>query len=186
MSAENSSKKTSVPALLIIGAIFTIIGFWLFWPKHDSAELQQIASLRPTNPQEQASVNSSRTRSQGIPARDYDEVHPKPTYQRNPAIKLIEGMPQRVPEPPKPIPNFATKDEEITYWQKKYEAQQSLVEQHNLFLERATRQLERAQTGVEQEQAERSLTIVKQKYQNALTKLAELETKLAELKNQAR
>lgn len=184
MSAENEfeAKKSSLPSLLAFVAIALLIGILLFWPKRSQdTQTENANSLTTPQAKDAELPASNRPRPAGISARDYDQANPQPNYQRNPAIKLVDGMSHKMPEPPKPPPTFTNKAEEIAYWQKQLEQQKHEVEQRKLFLERATRRLERAQNEVERERAHQSLQIVRRNYENAQAKQAELEKKLIEL-----
>ncbi len=126
----------------------------------------------------------------GVQARDYDEPNaPERPGKRNPAVRLPNvGMAPEAPAPKddKP-PVFASKAEEIAWYERKLVQAQEVLDARQKFAERLPKvraKIEQAPNAEQQLQAfEQRKKIVEDNYAKAQADVAEIEKKLAQLRS---
>jgi hypothetical protein len=125
----------------------------------------------------------------GVQAREFDEAKAARTSRRNPAVRLPDGMgvsPQGAPQPEAP-PSFASKEEEIAWYEKRLEKAMKARDDRKKFAERLPGVKERIEQSpnFSPEQLEafkKRETVVKDNLTKAEAEVEKIEKKLAELR----
>ena len=86
------------------------------------------------------------------------------------------------PPTPKEPPTFATKAEEITYYEKVLSNEVALLDKRAQFVERTKANVDKARTNEEREVAESRLKIVEKNYDDQLKAVEAAKRKLSELR----
>jgi len=134
-----------------------------------------------------SSVVDGNTRVRGgIDPRDVDEAQGRPEpkqYRRNPALGTPEGL-DMLPNEPKRPEAFATKAEEIAFYEQKLARERVILSRRGEFLDRAKKIRADAATSEEKEVAESRGKIVENNFEEQQKVVGDLEKKLAGLKGE--
>lgn len=182
--AEDS--QGSLGAVLIGGAILVVAALLIFWPDGDSASQTPGGAGGRGNAAQASTAGSSAAGSgqarSGVAPRENDPAEGRVTARVNPAL----SMPNRGMAPPKsPTPeptSFPSAAAEIAYYEKKLEEARNDLTARTTFLERMKRMKENAKTPADVTRAESRSVVVQQNYDKAKQKVADLEQKLATLR----
>jgi hypothetical protein len=172
-----------LPALLAGAGILLVAGLFIFGGDDEKA-------ADKSKDQKTATANAQKSgNAGGVGARQTDDAtqtsRPKPTL--NPRIAnavVTEGM---APSPnKKEVPSsFASKDDEIAYWEEELRAAETNLEMRERAAEMAPATAEKIRekgNADEIAQIERRLEVVNDNLEKAKTRVAEVEAKLAELR----
>jgi hypothetical protein len=182
--AEDS--QGSLGAVLIGGAILVVAALLIFWPDGDSASQTQGGAADRGNAAQANSAGSSAAGSgqarSGVAPREHDPAEGRVNARINPAL----GMPARGMAPPKPAKpeptSFPSAAAEIAHYEKKLEEARNDLTARTTFLERMKRLKENAKTPADVTRAESRGLVVQENYDRAKQKVADLEQKLAGLR----
>lgn len=168
--------------MLIGGAILVVAALLIFWPDGDSASRTSGAGARGNAAQANAGGGPPGSGPGGVGAREHDPAEGRVAGHINPSLQTTSRTvaPAR---PPKPEPSsFASAAEEIAYYEKRLVLAREDLETRAKFLERMKKVKEDARTHGDLAKAEARGVIVQQNYDKAASDVAELEKKLAELR----
>lgn len=186
------SDGSALWALLVGGAILVVAGLLIFWPGGDAGGGGSGRQQGATGSQASHSVSgggSGQGGGMGVRAREIDPATGRPTSRVTPGL-LPEGqggLSMAPPRPPKPEPtSFESASAEIEYYEKKLAQARHEFEQRGIFLERAKRSVDNANTPKLQDTAMQRLKVVQNNYELAKQKMDELETKVVLLKKKQR
>jgi hypothetical protein len=185
------SDGSALWALLVGGAILVVAGLLIFWPGGDagdgSGRQQGVAGNQASHAV--SGGNNGPGGGMGVRAREIDPATGRPLSRVTPGL-LPEGgagLSMAPPRPVKPEPTtFESATAEIAYYEKKLGLARHDFEQRGIFLERAKRSLDNANTPKLQDTAMQRLKVVQNNYDLAKQAMDELETKVALLKKKQR
>ncbi len=173
-----------LPALLAGGAIIVIFALIIFWPSGEEAVYQGPSG--GVNGQQQSANQGSKPkasrRTAQVEAREMDRPGVRSAGSKiNPKIgPMVSGM---APPPPKEeIPEFKSKTEEITYWERKLEVANRMLAGRKVFVDRLNRISSEAEDPSQRENVESRRATVEQNYEAARAKVKEIEDRIAELR----
>jgi len=169
--------------VLIGGAILVVAALLIFWPDGDSASQTSGAGARGNSAQaSKASGAAGSGQGGGVAPRDHDPAEGRINTRINPALQTSSRtMAPSRPPPPEPT-SFASAAEEIAHYEKKLVQARADLESRATFLDRMKKVKDDARTPADQTRAEARGEIVKQNHDNAMKAVADLEKKLAELR----
>lgn len=185
------SDGSALWALLVGGAILVVAGLLIFWPGGDAGSSGSGRQQGAAGSQASHSVGGGDGAGggMGVRAREIDPATGRPVSRVTPGL-LPEGqagLSMAPPRPVKPEPTtFESATAEIAYFEKKLALARHDFEQRGIFLERAKRSLDNANTPKLQDTALQRLKVVQNNYDLAKQKMDELETKVALLKKKQR
>jgi hypothetical protein len=182
-NAPADEPQGSLGAVLIGGAILAIAALLIFWPDSDAATKTGAGGKDGAGGQQASNVagGDPMGAARGIQPRAIDPAEARTTPQVTPGLLAptdgLAMMPQRKPEPT----SFPTAAAEIAHFEKKLvEARENLVAR-TTFLERMNRQKEQAPIS-EMDRINQRAKVVQENYDKAVTRVEQLELKVAELK----
>lgn len=177
---------------VVIGGAVILLVFALiaFWPgKSPDRESEAAKKAAAANAESDRASRSGGGGKGGVQARDYDEPSaPARPGKRNPAVRLPNvGMAPEAPAPKDDTPPvFASKSEEIAWYERKLVQAQEVLDARQKFAERLPKvraKIEQAPNAEQQLQAfEQRKKIVEDNYAKAQADVAEIEKKLAQLR----
>ncbi len=170
--------------MLIGGAILVVAALLIFWPDGDSASQTSGAGARGNSAQANAGSGApgSGQSKGGVGAREHDPAEGRVTGRINPALQTTSRT-MAPARPPTPEPtSFNSAAEEIAYYEKRLDLARDNLETRTRFLGRMKKIKEEARTHADQDKAEARGKIVQENYDKAVAAVAELEKKLAELR----
>ena len=186
-AAEN--RKSMLPVVIggaAILAVFALIAFWPGEPTPPGTEGGRKTAAAGAEGERDGRGAAGRG---GVQARDYDEPSaPERPGRRNPAVRLPNvGMSPEAPAPKDDTPPvFASKAEEIAWYERKLAQAQEVLEARQKFAERLPKvkeKLEQAPNAEQQLEAfEQRKKIVEDNYAKAQSDVAEIEKKLTDLR----
>jgi hypothetical protein len=186
------SDGSALWALLVGGAILVVAGLLIFWPGGDagsgSGRQQGVAGNQASHAVSGDGAGGPGS-GMGVRAREIDPAAGRPASRVTPGL-LPEGqagISMAPPRPAKPEPTtFESASAEIEYYEKKLAQARHDFEQRGVFLERAKRSLDNANTPKLQDTAMQRLKVVQNNYDLAKQTMDELETKVVLLKKKQR
>lgn len=184
--------KGMMPALLGAGAVAAIVALVLMWPsgdKTDRAGADASGKARTTaNAAGKGPGGGAAAAGGGVAARENDDPNAASVVgKRNPAVRLPNvGLAPEPPPAPAEPPAFATKAEEIAWYEKKLEQAKKTRDARQTFVDRLPRVRERLEKNPDAarqlEAFEGRKKIVEDNYTKAVADVNSLERKLAELR----
>jgi len=187
-SADGQDKKSMMPVLLGGGVILAVFALIAFWPSDKGDGTGANADKGAAEGEDGPGGSKVGAGKGGVQARDYDEPSaPTRPGKRNPAVRLPNvGMSPEAPAPEEAPPVFASKAEEIAWYERKLEKAKELRDARQKFADRLPRVKEKIESSPNPDQQmqafEKRKKIVEENYAKAQADVAELEKKLAELK----
>jgi ribosomal protein L15 len=188
--ATDDGRKRMLPVVIggaVILLVFALIAFWpgkSTTPEGDAAKKGGAAASADGDRSTRGAAGQG-----GVQARDYDEPSaPDRPGKRNPAVRLPNvGMAPEAPAPKDDTPPvFASKAEEIAWYERKLVQAQEVLDARQKFAERLPKvraKIEQAPNAEQQLQAfEQRKKIVEDNYAKAQADVAEIEKKLAQLR----
>ncbi|MEZ4448196.1 MAG: hypothetical protein R3B09_01870 [Nannocystaceae bacterium] len=186
-SASPEEQGSPLPAILVGVAILGVAAFFIFGSggaeeatasRVDGPSANQTASDRSVG-----SDPSGRVRG-GIGARGVDDAQGPRSARLNPVVGgVIEGNGLKLPaEAPKTPESFASKSEEIAYYEEKLTNEKEMLEKRALFLDRVNQNILNARSPEQKQVAESRGKIVQKNYDDQKEKVEALERRLAELR----
>lgn len=181
------SESGAMWAMLVGGAILVIAGLLIFWPGGDVAGGG--AGGRSGGNQQarsgQASAGGAGGVALGVAPGDADPARARDANRVSAGV-LPGGngsLTLAPPTPPQPEPtSFPSVAEELRYFEKKLEKARQDLSLRTTFLERSKKARDAANSTEARELAEKRHQVVEQNYNTANAQVAELEKKVAEIK----
>jgi hypothetical protein len=179
-------------ALLVGLAILGVAAFVIFGTggatsgRADAAKSGGAADQAAAGAKSSVVEGNARVRG-GVDARDVDEAQGRAEpeakkYRRNPALgEPLEGL-DLLPSEPKKPETFATKAEEIAFYEQKLARERVILEKRSQFLDRVKTIRAGAKTAEEKQVAESRGKIVEDNFEEQQKVVGDLEKKLAGLK----
>ena len=188
-TAPTEARKSMMPVVIGGAAILAVFALIAFWPGKSTTrgtdDARKAAGAGVDGDREGRGAGGKG----GVQARDYDEPSaPDRPGKRNPAVRLPNvGMAPEAPAPKDDTPPvFASKAEEIAWYERKLAQAQEVLEARQKFAERLPKvkeKIEQSPNAEQQLQAfEQRKKIVEDNYAKAQADVAELEKKLSGLR----
>ena len=184
-----TEEGSPLPAIIAGVAILAVAAFMIFGSgpstptratvsgRGDAAGSQSAAEAA------KRAVDASAKVRGGVEARQVDEAQGPPgPPRRNPSIgPPLEGM-TMLPNAPKRPETFASKEEEIAYYEQLLVREQAILDKRSEFVDRVHRIRDEAKTAEEREVAAGRTKIVEDNFDEQQKTVADLKKKLAGLK----
>ncbi|MBC8069325.1 MAG: hypothetical protein IAG13_13400 [Deltaproteobacteria bacterium] len=177
----------AVGALLVV-AVLAIIALWPGDEPDKRAAREGATASRSGGAKGGALASAADDGGGGVKARAYDEPSaPGGSGRRNPAVKLPSvGMAPDMPPKDEPPPTFASKADEIAWYEVRLANAQKQLEARKKFVDRLPAARERIENGPDAakqlEAFEGRTKIVQSNYDRAQTAVGEIELKLKQLR----
>jgi hypothetical protein len=178
-----------LPVVIGGAAILAVFALIAFWPGKSTTSGMEDGKKAAASGVDGERDGHGGGGKGGVQARDYDEPSaPERPGRRNPAVRLPNvGMSPELPAPKDDTPPvFASKAEEIAWYERKLAQAQDVLEARQKFAERLPKvkeKIEQAPNAEKQLEAfEQRKKIVEDNYAKAQAAVAELEKKLTDLR----
>lgn len=187
-SASPEEQGSPLPAIIAGVAILGVAAYLIFGSDATSSETAaqgsgKSAALQSASEHSAEGDPSAKVRG-GVGARAVDEAKGARQARINPAVGApIEGLGMKMPaEAPKKPESFASKAEEITYYEEQLGIEKEMLSKRALFLERVNKNILNAKTPEQKEIAESRGKTVQKNYDTQKEKVESIERRLAELR----
>lgn len=188
-TTSEEGNKSMLPVLIGGAAILAVFALIAFWPGKSSTSGSDGDKKAAAAGQDGDRQGKGGAGQGGVQARDYDEPSaPERPGRRNPAVRLPNvGMSPEAPAPKDDTPPvFASKAEEIAWYERRLEQANEVLSARQKFAERLPKvkeKIEQAPNSEQQLQAfEQRKKIVEDNYAKAQADVADIEKKLAQLR----
>jgi hypothetical protein len=177
----------AVGALLVV-AVLAIIALWPGDEPDKRAAREGTTESRSAGGKSGALASAADDDGGGVKARAYDEPQaPGGSGRRNPAVKLPSlGMAPDMPQKDEPPPTFASKADEIAWYEVRLANAQKQLEARKKFVDRLPSARERLAKGpdaaAQLKAFEGRSKIVQTNYDRAQEVVGEIERKLSQLR----
>ena len=185
----DEGNKSMLPVLIGGAAILAVFALIAFWPGKSPTSGTDADKKGAASGQDGERKSRGGVAEGGVQARDYDEPSaPERPGRRNPAVRLPNvGMSPEAPAPKDDTPPvFASKAEEIAWYERKLEQANEVLSARQKFAERLPKVKEKIQQAPNSEQQlqafEQRKKIVEDNYAKAQADVADIEKKLAQLR----